>query len=93
MFALAPACVVKLALDASAVRLVRGVGPAVAHLPAILLKDSLVAVAWAYGLVARTIEWRGNRLTVGPGTVVTRPPAGTARPHPAVEACVTAPRA
>jgi ceramide glucosyltransferase len=34
------------------------------------LKDALIAYAWLHGLCARTIDWRGNRLRVGPGTVI-----------------------
>ncbi|QRK09866.1 glycosyltransferase [Archangium violaceum] len=32
------------------------------------LKDALLFAAWARGLVRRSVEWRGHRLRVGPGS-------------------------
>jgi ceramide glucosyltransferase len=32
------------------------------------LKDLMLFAAWAQGLVRRTVDWRGNRLRVGPGS-------------------------
>ncbi|MDY7229909.1 ceramide glucosyltransferase [Hyalangium rubrum] len=36
--------------------------------PAVLLKDALLFAAWCNGLFSRTVDWRGNRLKVLPGT-------------------------
>lgn len=35
---------------------------------ALPLKDALLFAAWARGLVRRSVEWRGHRLRVGPGS-------------------------
>src|SRR4029079_15670705 len=37
-------------------------------LPAVLLKDALLFVAWTNGLFARTLDWRGTPLRVLPGS-------------------------
>jgi ceramide glucosyltransferase len=39
-----------------------------AALPAVPVKDLLLFVAWANGLVSRTVDWRGSRLRVGDGS-------------------------
>ena len=36
--------------------------------PAVLLKDLLLFVTWAYGLFARSVDWRGTRLRVRAGS-------------------------
>jgi ceramide glucosyltransferase len=72
---LAPACVLKMAIDAGATRLLCLRAPAARHVAAVPLKDALIAYAWLHGLCARTIDWRGNRLRVGPGTVILPTPA------------------
>jgi ceramide glucosyltransferase len=65
-----PACALKMAIDAGATRLLCARRPAAKHVAAIPLKDALIAYAWLHGLCARTIDWRGSRLRVGPGTVI-----------------------
>ncbi len=40
-----------------------------------LLKDLLLFVAWTQGLVRRTVDWRGHRLTVLRGSRLVAPPA------------------
>jgi ceramide glucosyltransferase len=72
---LAPACALKMAIDAGATRLLCAKRPRVKHVVAIPLKDVLIAYAWLHGLCARTIDWRGNKLRVGPGTVIVAPVA------------------
>ncbi|KFE67048.1 hypothetical protein [Hyalangium minutum] len=37
-------------------------------LPAVLFKDALLFMAWCHGLFSRTVDWRGTRLRVLPGT-------------------------
>lgn len=44
-----------------------------AVLPAVLLKDALLFVAWTNGLFARTLDWRGNKLRVLPGSRLVPP--------------------
>ncbi|PTL82446.1 glycosyltransferase [Vitiosangium sp. GDMCC 1.1324] len=41
--------------------------------PAVLLKDLLLFAAWANGLFARTVDWRGNKLRVMPGSKLVPP--------------------
>jgi ceramide glucosyltransferase len=48
-----------------------------------LLKDFSIFVAWANGIVRRTVVWRGTRLRVEHGSLL-RPPAGA--PSPALAA-------
>jgi ceramide glucosyltransferase len=67
---LGPACALKMAIDAGATRLLCARRPSVLHVAAVPLKDALIGYAWLHGLCARTIDWRGNRLRVGPGTVI-----------------------
>ncbi len=70
-----PACALKMAIDAGATRLMCSKRPLARHVAAVPLKDALIAYAWLHGLCARTIDWRGNRLRVGPGTVIIAPVA------------------
>jgi len=44
-------------------------------LPATIVKDLIVFVCWANGLVSRTVTWRGNRLTVTTGSRLLLPEA------------------
>ncbi len=59
--------------------------------PAVLLKDVLLFVAWTNGLFARSVDWRGNKLRVLAGSRLVPPaPAGaeglsTTHPKPAGE--------
>jgi ceramide glucosyltransferase len=36
--------------------------------PGVLVKDALLFLAWWHGVFFRTVDWRGTRLRVGPGT-------------------------
>jgi ceramide glucosyltransferase len=45
------------------------------ELAATPLRDACLGLAWTRGLVTDTVVWRGNRLRVGPGTVLRRDPA------------------
>jgi ceramide glucosyltransferase len=47
--------------------------------PAVLLKDALLFVAWTQGLFARTVDWRGNKLRVMPGSRLV-PPTSPSQP-------------
>lgn len=61
----------KLTLDALLARALRGAAPPLRSLLWIPVKDLLIAGIWAVGLFRRTICWRGHRLVVGPGSVLT----------------------
>jgi ceramide glucosyltransferase len=65
-----PACALKMAIDAGATRLLCAKRPQARHVVAVPFKDALIAYAWLHGLCERTFDWRGNRLRVGPGTVI-----------------------
>jgi ceramide glucosyltransferase len=61
----------KLAADALLSRALRGEALPLRSVLRIPLKDLLIAGIWAVGLFRRTICWRGHRLVVGPGSVLT----------------------
>ncbi len=68
-FAVAAAvAVTKALMDVAVFRLLRLEPVAWEALPAVLLKDALLFVAWCNGLFSRTVDWRGHRLRVLPGT-------------------------
>jgi len=50
--------------------------------PAVLLKDALLFVAWAHGLVARSVNWRGHSLRVMAGSRLVAPAPAPVRPLP-----------
>lgn len=63
----------KLLIDASSARAL-GVPLDSRVVAAVAVKDALLFIAWCNGLFARTVDWRGNRLRVGPGSrLVTSP--------------------
>ena len=70
---------VKIAADALLAWRLRGEALPVSSLLWIPVKDLLIAGIWSVGLFRRTICWRGNRLRVGPGSLLTpADPAGVA---------------
>jgi ceramide glucosyltransferase len=58
---------VKAALDVSSARAL-GCDVGLEAMLAVPLKDVMLFAAWAQGLFRRTVDWRGNRLRVGPGS-------------------------
>jgi ceramide glucosyltransferase len=83
----AVACVavfcLKAALDLSAARRLGCGRLGLEAVAAVAVKDVVLFVAWANGLVSRTVEWRGTRLRVEQGSrlvaePVQLPPAATA---------------
>ena len=62
---------VKAAMDALLARSLRGEALPLRSLLWIPVKDLLIAGLWSAGLFRRTISWRGNRLRVGAGSVLT----------------------
>ena len=70
---------VKIAADALLAWRLRGEPLPLSSLLWIPVKDLLIAGVWSVGLFRRTICWRGNRLRVGPGSLLTpADPAGVA---------------
>jgi ceramide glucosyltransferase len=62
---------VKLGADALLARRLRGEALPFRSVLRIPAKDLLIAGIWAVGLFRKTICWRGHRLVVGPGSVLT----------------------
>jgi ceramide glucosyltransferase len=75
--ALAATCGAKIVLDGAAARLLRPGGFRVRQLAVIPVKDLVFGSAWALGLFRREVDWRGNRIVVGPGTRIDALPAAT----------------
>lgn len=67
----------KLALDAISLRRLRGAPFPWRRLAWLPAKDLLIAALWALALFRRTLVWRGRRLRVGPGSVLTPAPGAT----------------
>ena len=80
-FALAGVVVVKPFVDSVPLRRLRGVPMAARHLALSPVKDLLVAAVWPYALLSRSVEWRGVRMHIGRGSMVT--PVGEVEPSPA----------
>ncbi len=66
--AVAAVALTKATIDVAVFRLLRPEPGSWLALPAVLLKDALLFVAWCNGLFSRTVDWRGTRLRVLPGT-------------------------
>lgn len=62
--------VLKIAADAALVHRLRGRAPRPADLLWVPFKDLLIAGVWVVGAFRSTICWRGHRLRVGPGSVL-----------------------
>ena len=81
--ALGATCGAKIALDASSARLLRPGGFRARQLALVPVKDLVFGTSWAWGLVRRTVAWRGTRIVVGAGTRI-EAPAHAALPGPAI---------
>jgi len=80
--AAAAGVVAKLTADALLARRLRGKMPSLTLLAlGTPFKDVLILGIWFVALFKRTICWRGHRLTVGPGSVLS--PVVAIRPEPA----------
>lgn len=83
--AAAAGVVAKLAADTLLARRLRGAMPSLALLTlGTPFKDVLILGIWCVALFKRTICWRGHRLTVGPGSVLSPVVAVNPEPAPAV---------
>lgn len=83
--ALGATCAARALLDAVAAGALRAGGWGVARLALSPVKDLVFGSCWAYGLVRREVNWRGNRLVVRRGTRIERPaPAVNAAAQPEV---------
>jgi ceramide glucosyltransferase len=69
----------KLASDASLFSRLRGQRMPLKYLALVPVKDALVLGIWLYGGLKRTILWRGNRMRIGAGSVLSAPPGEFAR--------------
>ncbi|MBU8899120.1 glycosyl transferase [Corallococcus sp. H22C18031201] len=78
----------KVLVDLAALRALRPGPVPLSAAGAVLVKDALLFAAWCHGLFCRTVNWRGTKLRVGPGTrLLPAPVPGLdARPAPANEA-------
>ncbi|WP_164001292.1 ceramide glucosyltransferase [Pyxidicoccus caerfyrddinensis] len=67
----------KVAVDLATCRALRAEALPWDAVPGVLLKDALLFAAWWHGVFFRTVDWRGTKLRVGPGTrlVPVRAPA------------------
>jgi ceramide glucosyltransferase len=67
----------KVAVDLATCRALRAEALPWDAVPGVLLKDALLFAAWWHGVFFRTVDWRGTKLRVGPGTrlVPARAPA------------------
>jgi ceramide glucosyltransferase len=68
--AAAAALAVQLAAEVFLAGRLRGGPLAWRAVPWIVVKDLLIAGIWAVGIFRQTLEWRGHRLRVGPGSVL-----------------------
>lgn len=66
--AVAAVALAKAAIDVTVFRLLRPAPVSWHALPAVLVKDALLFVAWCNGLFSRPVDWRGTRLRVLAGT-------------------------
>ncbi|WP_224249461.1 ceramide glucosyltransferase [Hyalangium gracile] len=66
--AVAALAMTKAAIDVTVFRMLRPEPVSWRTVPAVLIKDALLFVAWCNGLFSRTVDWRGTRLRVLPGT-------------------------
>ncbi|MFY0530526.1 ceramide glucosyltransferase [Archangium gephyra] len=77
----------KLIHDVSVFRALRPGQPTPAMaVPAVLLKDMLLFVAWVNGLFARSVDWRGNKLRVMAGSRLVPPTSAPVQSLPTAEA-------
>ncbi|NMO13311.1 glycosyltransferase [Pyxidicoccus fallax] len=72
----------KVVVDLAAFRALRPESVSWDAVPAVLVKDVLLFAAWWHGLFFRTVDWRGTKLRVAPGTrlVPLHAPSPSSRP-------------
>lgn len=61
---------VKVAADARLLRRLRGEPVRLRHLLLVPAKDLGIAALWPLGVVKTTVDWRGTRLEIGPGSAL-----------------------
>jgi ceramide glucosyltransferase len=57
--------------DALQTRALRGTAPSLIDLPLIPIKDLVITTSWALSTIKRTVQWRGNSMRIGRGSVLT----------------------
>ncbi|MET0340699.1 MAG: glycosyltransferase [Polyangiales bacterium] len=70
--ALAGVATLKIICDSFLVRLVRGTPVRPVHALLVPVKDLMMLSVWCYALFSRSVEWRGIRFRIGPGTQLLR---------------------
>jgi hypothetical protein len=60
----------KLAMDALVFRVTSGRRVLLRELLCVPLKDLLIACVWVLAVFDRRVNWRGNALTIGPGSAI-----------------------
>lgn len=63
-----PLALLKIALEVSITRLLRGAAPSWRHAPLLPIKDLFYFVGWFAAFTNRTVSWRGRTYALGPGT-------------------------
>jgi ceramide glucosyltransferase len=71
------ALLARCASDALQTRALRGEAPDFSDLPLIPVKDLVTTLAWAVSAVKTTVQWRGNAMRIGRGSVLTPAPASS----------------
>ncbi|MDB4986144.1 MAG: Ceramide glucosyltransferase [Myxococcaceae bacterium] len=59
---------IKTLTDGLMVRVIRGVPMRLKHVLCVPLKDLLMLGVWVYAIFSRSVEWRGIRFRIGPGS-------------------------
>ena len=72
----------RFALDAAQVEWVRGHGLSTRELAFLPVKELCMLGLWVAGFVVRTVEWRGNHMGIGRGSVLSSRPGVRAAPAP-----------
>ena len=71
------AMVARCSSDALQTRALRGKAPDFMDIPLIPIKDLVVTLAWAVSAVKSTVQWRGNAMRIGQGSVLSPVPASS----------------
>ncbi len=76
----------KVAVDVATLRALRPESVPWDAVPGVLVKDALLFASWWYGLFFRTVNWRGTKLRVAPGTRLVPLRAPVSAPEPVLDA-------
>ncbi|MFP2904502.1 glycosyltransferase [Pyxidicoccus sp. 3LFB2] len=76
----------KVAVDLATCRALRPESLSWDAVPGVLVKDALLFLTWWHGVFFRTVDWRGTKLRVAPGTRLVAPRAPASVPEHTLEA-------